>query len=115
MTAILTEIRRLEELRDRNAITEDEFARRRTRLLDAVEVAETSIDAAPSTSRPRHTAPPARPRDNALGLSIVLCLGLMGLSMGVTLLVLPDLNLALTVGVTLLATLSVALLKHLDE
>ena len=115
MTAILTEIRRLEELRDRKAITDAEFNRRRTRLLDAVEVAETRFETGPAATRPRRATPPARPRGNALGLSIVLCLGLMGLSMGVTLLVLPDLNLALTVGVTILATLTVALLKQLDE
>lgn len=115
MTAILTNIRRLEELRDRGDITPAEFDRRRRAVLDAVEVVDTSFEPSPQRI-PRTTGDRSPPKtSNALGLSIVVCLGVMGLSIGVTLLFLPDFNLALTVGVTILAALTVALLKHIDD
>ena len=113
MTAILTEIRRLEELRARGDITDAEFMRRRATMLDAVEVAETQFDPTPSRIAPPR--PASKRGNNILGLSLVVCLGIMGLSIGFTLFFLPDLNLALTVGVTLLAALTVALFKHIDD
>ena len=110
MTAILTEIRRLEEQRDRGDITGAEFASRRNDILDAVEVAETHFDTAPASG-----APTRRTSGNVLGLGLVVGLGIMGACIGLTLLLLPDLNLALTLGVTVLATLTIALFRALDD
>ena len=110
MTAILTEIRRLEELRDRGDITGAEFAARRNDVLDAVEVAETHFDMTPASETPTRRA-----SGNVFGLGLVMGLGVMGACVGLTLLLLPDLNLALTLGVTVLAALTVALFRALDD
>ena len=110
MTAILTEIRRLEEQRDRGDITGAEYATRRDNLLDAVEVAETHFDMGPASD-----APARRNSGNVLGLGLVVGLGIMGACVGLTLLLLPDLNLALTLGVTVLAALTIALFRALDD
>ncbi|MFK7744289.1 MAG: SHOCT domain-containing protein [Roseobacter sp.] len=107
MTAILNELRALDDRFKRGELSRDEYSFRREAVLQSVETAETEFAA----------SPPPIPRDkkpngsSALTLGIVTCLGVMGLSIGLILLFLPDLNLALTLGVTVLAALSVALLR----
>lgn len=115
MTAILNEIRRLDELLARGDVTDAEYAAKRHALLQSVEVAETDFE-------PGSTRTPSQVRSkstlhgsNAFGLSLVICLGVMALSVGFILLFLPDLNLALTVGVTVLAALTVALLRDMED
>lgn len=107
MTALLNEIRNLDERLNRGELTPDEYARRREAALQSVETVETEF----ATS----TAPRRRERaansSSAVTLSITIALGVMALCAGLILLFLPDLNLALTLGVTVLAALSVALLR----
>ena len=45
----------------------------------------------------------------------MICLLVMGLCLSLTLLFLPNINLALTLGVTILAALCVALLQEKEE
>ncbi|MEM1074364.1 MAG: SHOCT domain-containing protein [Pseudomonadota bacterium] len=108
MTAILKDLRDLEAQRKRGELTDGEYAQRRADMLRSIEVAESEFDAAPA-------APPRGRGASALSFGFVLTIGVMGLCVGATLLVLPDLNLALTLGVTILAALSVALLRDLEE
>ena len=110
MTAILREIRELEAQLNRGDLGHSEYLSARAALLDSVEVAETDFMEAPLAREP------ARPgASSAVGLSIVVGIGVMTLCVGLTLLVLPDLNLALTLGVTVLAALAVTLLRIPDE
>lgn len=111
MTAILDELRRLDQQLSRGELSHDEFILRRAAVLQSVEEAETDFE-------PTQTRSVVSDRPNglgAVGFSIVVCLGIMGLSIALILLLLPDLNLALTVGVTILAALTVALLRHSDD
>lgn len=112
MTAILNELRTLDARRDRGELSPEEYALQRASLLQGIEEAETQFV---ETTRPRARAISKKSGPSALGFSIVVCLGVMGLSIGLTLLFLPDLNLALTLGVTILAALSVALLQETGE
>ena len=106
MTAVLNEIRGLEARLERGELTHAQFLTKRAALLDSIEVAETEFTGTPTPEEHR----PARTGSSALVLSIVVCLVVMTLCIGFTLLFLPDLNLALTLGVTILAALSVTLL-----
>ncbi|WP_227270027.1 SHOCT domain-containing protein [Roseobacter weihaiensis] len=112
MTAILNEIRGLDEKLERGDLTREQYAARRAALLQSVEVAETDFveTSAPVWAKPQRTG-----GTSALGFGLVVCLCVMGLSIGLTLLFLPDLNLALTLGVTILAALSVALLRDIEK
>ena len=116
MTAILKTIRELDARLKRGEITPDEHTKRREALLQSSEIIDTEFE---TVITPRKPAPPQSDTNpaspNAIGFSIVVCLGVMGLSIGFILLFLPDLNLALTLGVTLLAALCVALFRALDD
>lgn len=111
MTAILDELRRLDQELSRGELTRDEYSDRRESILHAVEDAQTEFDLQPNV----RTAAPETTGMGAIGFSIAICLGTMTVSTGLILLFLPDLNLALTVGVTILAVLVVGLLRHSDE
>jgi len=112
MTAILNEIRILDARLDRGEITPAEYKAARGRLLHDVEDAQSDfIDITPAPAA--REAP--RQGSSALGLGLVVCLLVMSLCISLTLLFLPDLNLALTLGVTILAALSVALLQVKDD
>ena len=119
MTAVLQQLRRLDERLKKGDLSVEEHARRREAVLRAMDVIDTDFETVPRTTAHRHrasTAPaPSKPNHNILGFSIALCLGVMGVSMGAILLLLPDLTLALTVGVTILAALAVALMQTSDE
>jgi hypothetical protein len=112
MTAILNEIRILEAQLRRGELSRAEFDARREVLLQDVEVVESDFE--PPAKGPRT---PAQPDGSsvAIWLCILICLGVMALCAGLVWLVLPDLNLALTLGVTILAALSVALLRDIEE
>ena len=107
MTALLNEIRNLDERLNRGELTPAEYATRRAAVLQSVETVETEFASGPA---PRRTSDKSN-GSSAVTLSIVIALGVMALSAGLILLFLPDLNLALTLGVTVLAALSVALLR----
>lgn len=113
MTAVLNAIRRLDTLLDRGDISPEEYARRRRSLLQNIEDAQPDIiDITP-------TAPekpvPVQNGSSAFGLGVVVVLAVMGLCIGLTLLFLSDINLALTLGVTILAALAVTLLRENEE
>ena len=113
MTAMLKNIRELDAQLKRGEITPAEHAKRREILLQSSEIIDTDFEAVTSPRKPAAAQSEASP--NVIGFSIVVCLGVMGLSIGFILLFLPDLNLALTLGVTLLAALCVALFRALDD
>ena len=112
MTAVLNEIRNLDGRLNRGEITPAEYDRERVKLLHSIEDAQSDfIDITPvveAREMPRQGS-------SALGLGLVVCLLVMSLCISLTLLFLPDLNLALTLGVTILAALSVALLQTKDD
>jgi hypothetical protein len=112
VTAILKELRDLDERLERRQISPADHEKRRMALIDSVDVVETEFDgrllpARPTVPRPKTTM--------VLGLGIVISLAVMGVSLLLSMLVFADLNLALTLGVTVLAALSVALLHNLEE
>lgn len=111
MTAMLNELRALDARYKQGDISAVEYAAERAALLYEVEEAETDfIEAAPAPKPAR-----AKTGSSAFGFSIVICLLVMGLCLSLTLLILPDVNLALTLGVTILAALCVALLQETGE
>lgn len=107
MTAVLNEIRGLEARLERGELTHAQFLTERAALLNSIEVAETEFTDTPT---PEEHRPSRATGSSALVLSLVVCLVVMTLCIGMTLLFLPDLNMALTLGVTILAALSVTLL-----
>ncbi len=111
MTAILKEIRDLDARLSRGELEHAEYLRKRAALLDSVEVAETGFA---EPKRPA-VAPRRNGSSSALALSLVVGLGVMTLCIALTLVLLPDLNMALTLGVTILAALSVTLLRDSEE
>lgn len=116
MTAMLKNIRELDARLKRGELTPDQYARRREALLQSVEVIETVYEPTAPSSNKRSTTDEEHPASlNAIGFSFVVCFAVMGVSIALILLFLPDLNLALTLGVTLLAALSVALFRALDD
>ena len=107
MTAILEQIRQLEAARNRGEMTSAQFERAKERLFDTVEDA-VATPIAPS-------APPRRGPPSifwpALGVSV---LGIAVVT-GLATLLIGDLTLALTLAVTLLAAVTVAAFRALDE
>jgi hypothetical protein len=112
MTTILNEIRMLEAQLRRGELSRAEFDARRETLLKGIEVVDSDFEPLPASPRR-----PAKPDGSfsAIWLCILICLGVMAFCAGLVWLVLPDLNLALTLGVTILAALSVALLRDIEE
>jgi hypothetical protein len=114
MTAILNEIRDLDARMRRGELSASEYAAERAALLHNVEEAQTEFTDVPGpTPAPRRQW--RKTGSSALGFSLVVCLIVMGLCISLTLLFLPDLNLALTLGVTILAALCIALLQEKEE
>ena len=116
MTSILKNIRELDARLKRGELSKPQYERARETLLQSVEDAQTEdppLSTTPKTPEPKR--PDRCSSASALGFSIVVCLGVMGLSVAVLLLFLPDINLALTLGVTLLAALAVALFRAADD
>lgn len=111
MTAILTELRNLDARRDRGELSPGEYESARAAILRGVEDAQTHF----VETTPRPAPRTAKKGSSALGISLVICLAVMGLCISLTLLFLPNMNLALTLGVTILAALSVGLLQEKGE
>ncbi len=109
MTAMLNELRALDARYKQGELSAIEYAAERAALLYEVEEAQTDfVEPAPRPVR-------AKTGSTAFGFSIVICLLVMGLCLSLTLLFLPNINLALTLGVTILAALCVALLQEKEE
>lgn len=117
MTAVYNAIRQLDALLDRGDISPEEYARRRQTLLANIEEAEATIDVIDITPASNPATVLSEPADDAsaergssaFGLGLVIVFGVMGLCIASTLLFLPNFNLALTLGVTILAAICVAL------
>ena len=119
MTAMLQALRTLDARLDRGELTPEEYARRRLALLGSVEEAQAEVidvtprAPAPKPARQDPATAAARPHGpSAAGLGLVVVLLVMGLCMALALMVIGNMNLALTLGVTILAALSIALLRH---
>ena len=116
MTAVFNAIRSLDALRDRGELTPEEYAKRRAALLGNIEDAETDfIDITPAAKSSTNAITARKGSSSAVGFGLVVVLGVMGLCIALTLLFLPNMNLALTLGVTILAALCVALLHETEE
>lgn len=129
MTAILQQLRQLEKRRRRGDINAVEYARLRATIKSSVEEADAVIEgevidgevidgeviggtgSEPAPGRYR----PAGPGSLNWGLGLVICLGVIGLSMGLALMLFVDVSFGMTLGVTLLAALTVALFRGLEE
>ncbi|MGA9252571.1 MAG: SHOCT domain-containing protein [Roseobacter sp.] len=120
MTAVLNAIRRLDALLDRGEISTEEYAKRRSNLLNTVEDVQPDIIDITPVERPiaaevqASETPAFKSSSSAVGLGFVVVLVVMGLCIALTLLFLDNMNLALTLGVTILAAICVALLQESD-
>jgi hypothetical protein len=124
MTAMLRELRDLDNRLDRGLITQSEYALRRQALIESVDDASTGfveVAAAPARKPSdirRKPQTPSRKRSGGSmtwGLGTIICMIVVGASLLLSELIFADLNLALTLGVTVLAALTVALLRSLEE
>lgn len=116
MTAILRELRTLDERLARNDITDVEYQAQRAALIESVDVVEpVFVAGSASSARAAPQTAPQKKGSMSWGLGIVICLGVVGVCLCLAMLTFADFNLALTLGVTVLAALSVALLRNLEE
>ncbi len=116
MTAVYNAIRNLDALLDRGELSPEEYARRRKTLLENIEDAQSDIiDITPDTPAEPDQPTPVQGGTSALILGLVVVLSVMGLCIALTLLFLPSMNLALTLGVTIIAAISVGLLRASDD
>lgn len=104
MTAIFEELRRLEGAHADGEICQAERDARRNALLGGVPAAEI-LD--PCDNAPHKTA-------LGPGHMLVLCLSVVGACVGATVMLMAQFTLALTLGVTVLAALTVALFRDVD-
>ncbi|MGC3937716.1 SHOCT domain-containing protein [Roseobacter sp. EG26] len=112
MTAILKEIRQLEERLARGEISDVAYLAQRAQLIESVDVVETEfVDADPALQKTRK----GKSGSMIWGLGIIICLLVVGVCLALAMLTFADFNLALTLGVTVLAALSVALFRSLEE
>lgn len=112
MTAILRELRTLEERLARKDITDAQYRAQRLEILESVDVVEPNFVETTAEPTPMIVRPPG---SMSWTLGIIICLGVVGICLCLAMLTFADFNLALTLGVTLLAALSVALLRGLEE
>ncbi|MGZ2259480.1 SHOCT domain-containing protein [Roseobacter sp. A03A-229] len=113
MTAILKDLRELDARLARGDITDVEYTAQRAALIDSVDVVDTEFVVETDTSAPT----PEKPLSGSMtwGFGIVICLGIIGVCLCFAMLIFGDMNLALTLGVTILAALTVALFRSLEE
>ncbi|MFK7871447.1 MAG: SHOCT domain-containing protein [Roseobacter sp.] len=116
MTAILRKMRTLDARFKRGDIDAAEYARLKSLVRKSVEDAEPVIIDATATPVSDINRPAPQPTGGMTwGLGLVICLGVVGLCMGLALMLFVDISFGLTLGVTLLAALTVALFRNLDE
>lgn len=111
MTAVLNELRALDARMKRGELSEAQYASARAALLHRIEDAEAVVfDTPPDVPSARKAT-----GGSAVSFGLVVCLLVVGLCLSLTLMFLPDVNLALTLGVTILAALCVALMQEKEE
>ncbi|MEM6889007.1 MAG: SHOCT domain-containing protein [Pseudomonadota bacterium] len=116
MTAILQKMRTLDAQYKRGEIDATEYARLKSRLRRSIEEAEpVVIDGAATPVPELNVSEPAPAGGMPLGLGLVICLGVVGACMGLALMLFADVSFGITLGVTLLAALTVALFRNLEE
>ena len=112
MTAILKDLRELDARLARGDITDVEYTAQRAALIDSVDVVDTEFV---DTTRPATPPEPKLSGSMTWGFGIIICLGIIGVCLCFAMLIFGDTNLALTLGVTILAALTVALFRSLEE
>lgn len=106
MTSILDDIRRLDAAHARGEISTIDLAAAKAELIDAV----------PDAGEPEHIdarIEPPRPRAG-IGPILLLCAFVLTICVGVTLLLTGDIMLSATLGITVLAAVTVMLFRQLD-
>ncbi|KIC50021.1 hypothetical protein [Tateyamaria sp. ANG-S1] len=108
MTAILDDIRRLDAAHARGELSAVDLAAEKAKLFEAIPDADDVYVAAPAREPPRRT-------QSRLGQTLLLCIFVLTFCAGATMLLTGDLMLAMTLSVTVLAALTVALFRQLDD
>ncbi|MEM1161558.1 MAG: hypothetical protein AAGJ28_11535 [Pseudomonadota bacterium] len=100
MTAIMDEMRRLDAARDRGELSAVDHAARKAALIEAIPDAETGP-----------------PMAQTIGVwhMIILSFSLVGFVSGAALMISGDVTLALTLGITVLASVTIGLFRMIDE
>ncbi|WP_298968337.1 SHOCT domain-containing protein [uncultured Roseobacter sp.] len=112
MTAILKELRDLDAQLARGDITDAAYMAQRAALIDSVDVVEPEfVTTGAAVSEPV----PQKSGATLWGLGLIICLAVLGTCLCLAMLTFADFNLALTLGVTVLAALTVALFRNLEE
>ncbi|WP_299749226.1 SHOCT domain-containing protein [uncultured Tateyamaria sp.] len=108
MTAILDDVRRLDAAHARGEINAVDLAAEKAKLFESVPDAdEVAVHTTAGAARRRQ--PVAR-----LGPTLLLCILVLTLCAGSTLLLTGDLMLAMTLSITVLAAVTVTLFRQLD-
>ncbi|GGX41755.1 hypothetical protein GCM10007385_06650 [Tateyamaria omphalii] len=108
MTAILDDIRRLDAAHARGEINAVDLAAAKAKLFESVPDADEVVIQATARAAPR------RPTGR-FGPTLLLCIFVLTLCAGTTLLLTGDLMLAMTLSITVLAALTVTLFRQLDS
>ncbi|WP_299367366.1 SHOCT domain-containing protein [uncultured Tateyamaria sp.] len=108
MTAILDDIRRLDAAHARGEISAVDLAAAKADLFEAIPDADDIEIDAPDTT------PPPPVTLSRLSQTLLLCLFVLTLCAGATLLITGDLMLAATLSITILAAMTVALFRQID-
>ncbi|MEL6100214.1 MAG: hypothetical protein AAFV87_00635 [Pseudomonadota bacterium] len=101
MSAILNEIRRLDAAYARGEFDLSELERRKDALVETVPEVDDVMHARPST-------------DIGLGHILILCFSLVAFVTGIGLMLVADFDLALTLGIMVLAAITVGLFRALE-
>jgi len=106
MTAILDDIRRLEAAHARGDISALDLAAEKAKLFEAIPDAD-EVTPAPAREAPRR-------RQSRIGQTLLLCIFVLTLCAGTTIVLTGDVMLAMTLSITVLAALTVTLFRQLD-
>lgn len=107
MTAILDDIRRLDAAHARGELSAVDLAAEKAKLFEDIPDAEDVYVEPPAREAPRRT-------QSRLGQTVLLCIFVLTLCAGTTVVLTGDLMLAMTLSITVLAALTVALFRQLD-
>ncbi|APX13420.1 hypothetical protein [Tateyamaria omphalii] len=108
MTAILDDIRRLDAAHARGELNAVDLAAEKAKLFEAIPDVDDVLVETPARE------PPARVQSR-LSQTLLLCIFVLTLCAGTTLVLTGDIMLAMTLSITVLAALTVALFRQLDQ